>query len=326
MLSRRNLMSTTMRTYFGIDVSKKHLDFAQRGVAKTERVGNNKKGIRRLVQQIAETKDPFVVVEASGGYERSVVRALAEAGVDVARVNPRRTRAFAESLGVLAKTDPIDTGVLARFGEAIQPPVFVMADAATEELNALVRRRRDLVDARSAEKNRLKQAAPRVRSNIERHIKYLDDEIESLAKEIDDVTNSHAELRSKANLLRSVKGVGPVLASTLLALLPELGGITKGQVASLVGVAPFNHESGGRERPRHIRGGREAIRSVLHMATRAAVRFNPRLNEFFQRLISSGKDKAVAYTAAAHKLLTWLNAMVSTNRPWVEAPVGQLPA
>jgi len=313
-----------MKTYFGIDVSKKHLDFAHRDAAKTQRVGNNKKGIQRLVQQIAETTAPFVVVEATGGYERSVVRALVDAGVDVARVNPRRTRAFAESLGAQAKTDSIDTAVLARFGEAIQPPVVVMADAATEELDALVRRRRDLVDARSAEKNRLKQASPRVRSNIERHIKYLDDEISRLGKEIEDVTNSHAELRSKSNLLRSVKGVGPVLTSTLLALLPELGTITKGQVASLVGVAPFNHDSGERERRRHIRGGRQAIRSVLHMATRAAVRFNPRLNEFFQRLISSGKDKAVAYTAAARKLLTWLNAMVSANRPWVDAPVGQL--
>ena len=151
MLSRRNLMSTNMKTYFGIDVSKKHLDFAHRGAAKTERVDNNKKGIQRLVRQIAETEEPFVVLEASGGYERAVVQALIEAGVDVARVNPRRTRAFAESLGVLAKTDPIDTRVLAHFGEAIQPPVVVMADAATEELDALVRRRRDLVDARSAE-------------------------------------------------------------------------------------------------------------------------------------------------------------------------------
>ena len=315
-----------MRTYFGIDVSKKHLDFAHRGTAKTERVDNNKKGIQRLVRQIAETEEPFVVLEASGGYERAVVQALIEAGVDVARVNPRRTRAFAESLGVLAKTDPIDTRVLAHFGEAIQPPVVVMADAATEELDALVRRRRDLVDARSAEKNRLKQASPRVRPNIERHIKYLDDEIESLRKEIEGVTNSHAELRSKSNLLRSVKGVGPVLASTLLASLPELGKINNGQVASLVGVAPFNHESGGRERPRHIRGGREDVRSVLHMATRTAVRYNPRLQAFFQRLLSAGKDKAVAYTAAARKLLTWLNAMVRENRPWGDAPIGQLTA
>jgi transposase len=305
-----------METYFGIDVSKDHLDIASVGDTACHRAPNSKKGIESIVRLTTAAKSPFVVVEATGGYEVAVAHGLVAAGVPVARVNPRRPRAFAEAIGVLAKTDEIDGRVLAQFGAATKPTPMVVADDSIREIDELVRRRRDLVDARSAEKTRLKQASARMKPKIQRHIDFLDDQIKQLGEEIKAELAANRELSQKAQQLQSVQGIGPVVAATLIAMLPELGNIERGPIAALAGLAPYNHDSGKSDRPRHIRGGRTEVRAMLHMAATTAVRFNPPLKAFYERLLARGKEKKVALIASARKLLTWLNAMMRSRRVW----------
>ena len=255
-LSQLDVEEQPMKTYFGIDVAKNHLDLAQDGKSEIWRVDNSKQGIAQLVREVTRASEPFVVLEATGGYEVAVMRALCAEKVDVARSNPRRSRAFAESIGALAKTDKIDARMLMKYGRAVELPTVVIVDDATRDLDELVRRRRDLVDARSSERNRLKQASSRVQPNIKEHIDFLDKQVKALDKQIEELTKANAQFKEKSRLLRTMKGVGPVVAATLLGSLPELGKLTNGEVSALVGVAPFNSDSGKGEHPRHIRGGR----------------------------------------------------------------------
>lgn len=331
-----------MTRYFGIDVSKKHLDLGRSDVKKCSRVTNDDAGILLLLELLRREGDCFVVLEATGGYEALVANALIEAAIPVALINPRLGRYYGKSLGIEAKTDKLDAYVLAKFGEANKPAVMVVVDEATKQLDEIVRRRRDLVDARSSEMTRKKQiTTPSIQEQIQEHIEFLDKQIKTLEALIATDVASHKKMNQKSGVMRSAKGAGPVLASTLLAQLPELGRLSKQKIAALVGLAPYNDDggsrngvipslrwnqkahsapynddNGSRNGGRHIRGGREEVRSVLHMATLTAVQYNPRLRAFYERLIAKGKHQKVAHIAAAHKLLTWLNAMIRDDRQW----------
>ncbi len=217
---------------------------------------------------------------------------------------------------MLAKTDKIDARVLARFGEAVKPRTLLATDETTKQLNELVRRRRDLVDTRSAEKTRQKSVSPRMQESIQRHIDFLDEQIRELDKSLKRTVKPAERTDQKASIIGSVKGAGPVVTATLLAMLPELGTLNRQRIAALAGLAPYNNDSGEAGKKRHIRGGREEVRAMLYMAVMSAVQFNPRLKAFYERLSAAGKEVKVAQIAAARKFLTWLNAMVRDGRRW----------
>jgi len=306
-----------MTKYFGIDVSKKYLDLGRTDVKKSIRVTNDEAGIVLLLELLRKEGDVFVVVEATGGYEARLTDSLINAKIPVARINPRLGRYYGKSLGIEAKTDNLDAYVLAKFGEANKPAIMVVVDQATKDLDELVRRRRDLVDARSSEMTRKKQVrSDLIREKIQEHIDFLDTQVKELEALIAKAVASNEKMTANAKILRSSKGTGPVFMSTLIAQLPEIGRLNKQKIAALVGVAPFNDDSGSHKGARHIRGGREEVRAMLHMASFSAVRYNPRLRAFYERLIAKGKPQKVAQVAAAHKLLTWLNAMMRDNLPW----------
>lgn len=307
--------------FVGIDVSKDVLDVALRGeVSRSFRVGRDEKGLNELVQQLTanDMRLRLVVLEATGGLERDVVAALAAAGIRTAVVNPRFVRDFARSLGKLAKTDSIDASVLAHYAEAVEPAAKPIPDSLTREVEALLTRRRQLIQTLVSERNRrsglllqrMTGPGKRVMQSLERSIKWLEKELESLEKDLDDTIKRSDIWREKDDLLKSVKGVGNVVSRTLLGYLPELGRLNRRQIAALVGVAPFNQDSGKRYGKRAIWGGRGEIRAVLYMAAVVATRFHPTLSSFYARLVASGKPKKVALTAVMRKLLVQLNAMM----------------
>jgi transposase len=269
-----------------------------------------------LVERLKGVRPTLVVLEATGGLQIPAVAALAAAGLRTVVVNPRQVRQFAGATGRLAKTDAIDAQVLAQFGEAVRPEVRPLPDAATQELSALVNRRRQLIEMLTAEKNRLRLATKKVRPNIEAHICWLEGELLDLEGGLGDVIRSSPVWREQDNLLRSVPGVGPVLSSVLLADLPELGKLGRKEVAALVGVAPLNRDSGLFRGRRQVWGGRSHVRTALYMAALVATRHNPVIKSFYQRLLSGGKPKKVALTACMRKLLTILNAMMRHQAPW----------
>jgi transposase len=257
----------------------------------------------------------LVVVEATGGLEAALVGEVAVA-VPVAVVNPRQVRDFAKATGQLAKTDQLDAQVLARFAEAVRPEPRPLKDAETRHLAALVSRRRQLRDMIVAENNRLGTALPPLHKGIEKHIDWMRRELRLLEKDLDTTIKSSSIWREKEDLMRGVKGVGPVSAATMLAEVPELGTLNRKQIAALVGVAPLNHDSGTHRGKRSVWGGRASARAVLYMATLSAVRYNATLKAFYDRLVAHGKPKKVALVATMRKLLTILNAIVRTKRPW----------
>lgn len=300
----------------GIDVSKAHLDVAVRPTNETFKVTNDEKGHAELLKRLKKMALERIVLEPTGGYETAVVRVLVAAKFPVVVVNARQVRDFAKATGRLAKTDAIDADVLAHFGEALKPEIRPLANEAQRELEALVSRRRQLVDMRSAEAKR-KETAPRVVHPS------IDDVIEFLTKQIDDVDNDLHKLirntpawRESDDLLQSVPGIGVVTSTTMTALVPELGTLNRKQIAALVGVAPYNDDSGRGERKRKTWGGRSPVRAVLYMATSVARRFNPVIAGFYDRLIAAGKAPKVALVACMRKLLTMLNAMVRDRRAW----------
>jgi transposase len=304
--------------FVGIDVSKAVLDVA---VAPTEErlsVSNSDDGMKQLIAKLAERTVTLIVLEASGGLERRAVAALAGAALPVVAVNPRQVRDFAKATGKLAKTDAIDAAVLALFAERIRPELRPLKDAETAELEALVVRRRQVVDMIAAEKNRLSAAPPskQVRTAIGRTIEWLQKQLDKNDQDLDKAVKKSGAWREKDVLLRSVPGVGKVLSRTLLCLLPELGKLTRKQIAALVGVAPLNRDSGTLRGRRCVWGGRAQVRKVLYMGALVGARFNPAIRAFHQRLVSAGKSKKVALVACMRKLLTILNAMVASNRPW----------
>ena len=303
--------------FVGIDVSKHRLDMHVRPSDELWSVDNDAKGRAELVEKLVAAQPTLVVVEATGGYQAAVVAELGAAKVVVAVVNPRQVRDFAKATGKLAKTDAIDAAVLAQFAEAVRPEPRPMPDELTLELQALVARRRQLIDMRTAESNRLETCrVVAVRRNIQRMINTLDKQIGSVDDDIDTTIKRSPLWREREDLLSTVLGVGKTTARTMLTHLPELGSLNRREIAALVGVAPFNHDSGKRRGARSIRGGRGEVRAVLYMATLTATRCNAQIQAFYQRLLSAGKKPRVALIACARKLLTVLNAMLRDNKPW----------
>ena len=307
-----------MELFVGIDVSKAALDIAVAPTGEVWSVANSTEGMQQLVKKLGEIAPRLIVLEATGGLERRAVAALAGASLPVVAVNPRQVRDFAKATGQLAKTDAIDAAVLALFADRIRPQVRPLRDEETQELEALVVRRRQVVDMLTAEKNRLIAAPPskRVRTAIGKTIKWFQKQLEEIDSDLDNAVKGSPIWREKDDLLQSVPGVGKVLSRTLLSLVPELGTLGKKQLAALVGVAPLNWDSGQQRGRRCVWGGRAHVRAVLYMSALVAARFNPVIRAFHARLIAAGKLPKVALVACMRKLLTILNAIVRDRTPW----------
>jgi transposase len=306
---------TNTPVFVGIDVSKEQLDMALRpGGIRT--MPNNEAGFAKILADLKTVSPTLVVLEATGGLELPLTSALALAGLPVVVVNPRQVRDFAKATGQLAKTDAIDAQVLARFAEVIRPEPRPLPDEQTQALAALVTRRQQLIEMLTAEKNRLASARPAIRKNLRAHIAWLERALQQADTDLADAIRQSPVWREKEELLRSVPGIGPVLTTTVLANLPELGTLTHKQIAALVGVAPLNRDSGTLRGRRTVWGGRAHVRTALYMAAIVATRFNPVIRAFYRRLCAAGKAKKVALVACMRKLLTIINAMLKHRTPW----------
>jgi transposase len=303
--------------YVGIDVAKDRLDIAVRPTGDVWSMANDALGITEVVQRLAQLHPELVVLEATGGLQMPVAGALAAAGLPLAMVNPRQVRDFARAIGRLAKTDRLDAQVLAHFGEAVQPTPHPLPDTQTQELSALLTRRHQIIEMLTAEKNRLRVTrSDSVRQRVQNHIRWLEQELSGLDRDLDHTIRESPLWREKDNLLRSVPGVGPVVSITLLADLPELGTLSRHQIAALVGVAPLNRDSGRFRGKRMVWGGRGRVRAALYMAALTASRYNPIIKAFYHRLCSAGKARKVVLTACMRKLLIILNSMVKHQQTW----------
>lgn len=303
--------------FVGIDISKSELEVGVlNGPPKTWKTGNDDTGAVTLVQRLIQLNPVLVVMEATGGLERPVQSVLEAAGLSVRVVNPRQVRDFAKAMGILAKTDRIDAMVLARYAQTIKPEPRRGKDKETTELEALLTRHRQLVDMLTAEKNRLKTTPKRVRGSIESHITWLEKCLKRVDKETRGFIKSMPIWREKDEIIQSAPGGGPVLATTVLASLPEAGRLNRRQITALVGLAPFNRDSGKHTGKRCVWGGRANVRSALYMATLAAIRCNEVIRRFYQRLIENGKPRKLAITACMRKFLTILNAMLRNGTRW----------
>lgn len=302
--------------YVGVDVAKATLDVATWPPQPPWRVAHTETGLAELVSRVHAWRPALVVLEATGGYETVVAGLLVQAGCPVAVVNPRQVRDFAKAIGQLAKTDPLDAQLLAQFAARIQPPPRPWPDAATQDLTALVTRRRQVVDMLGAERNRLAVARSPLRRALRDHIHWLERQLAALDAEIGRLMRQSPVWREREDLLRTVPGIGPQTASMLITQLPELGRLTRQQLAALVGVAPLNRDSGRRRGSRTTWGGRAPVRASLYMATLVATRHNAVIRACYHRLLAAGKPKKVALIACLRKLLTILNAMVAHRQPW----------
>jgi len=309
-------MDQSLSPFVGIDVSKDRLDVAVLPSEESWSTANQDEDIQSLVKRIRSLKPELIVLEATARLEMPLVGALAARGLPVAVVNPRQVREFARASGILAKTDRIDAQVLARFGEKMRPEVRPLKDKETQELTALMTRRRQLVAMLVAEKSRLAAAPQAVRKDIKTHIAWLERKLSKMNDNLADKIKNSPVWHEKDALLQSVPGVGPVLSTSLMADLPELGTLNRRQIAALVGVAPFNRDSGAFRGKRCVWGGRGRLRSTLYMATLAATRSNPAIRTFYHRLCEAGKPRKVALTACMRKLLTILNAILKSQTPW----------
>lgn len=309
--------------YVGIDVAKARLDIAVRPSGEQWVAANDEAGIEVLCEQLQALRPApaLVVLEATGGREIAVSAALAAGDLPVAVVNPRQVRAFAQAIGQLAKTDALDAALLAHFAEAVRPTPRPLPDAVAQEFAALLARRRQLVSMQTAERQRLDTALLAVRPHIERHLAWLAQELADLDRTLRERVQASPLWREREDLLRSVPGVGPATAFTLLADLPELGTLDRKAIAALVGVAPLNRDSGTWRGRRGVWGGRARVRSALYMAALVATRHNPVIAAFYQRLCAEGKPKKLALTACMHKLLTILNAILRHGTPWLVHPL-----
>ena len=309
-------MTTAGPWFVGIDVSATTLDIAVRPGERTWQEANDAGGHARLVAALDALPPARIVVEATGGYEGGLV-ALAAADLPVVRANPRQVRDFGRATGQLAKTDRLDAVLLARYAEQVQQPPRPLPEAATRELTAVVARRRDLVLMRTAEQQRQRQATGLIAADLAAHIGALTTRIAALDTELARLVDAEPAWQARTTLLQSVPGIGPLTATTLVAELPELGQLRHRQLAVLVGVAPRNRDSGAYRGRRGTWGGRATVRTALSMATITAVRINPVLTAFATRLRRAGKPPKVVLIACVHKLLTILNALVRTRRPWM---------
>lgn len=305
---------STIAVVVGVDVSKDALDVAIRPSGVTSRRTNDQDGVAALVQSLTAHPGALVVIEATGGYEHAVAASLATAGFQVAIVNPRQVREFGRATGRLAKTDAIDADLLALFGERIRPAVRPLPDEDTQALHAVITRRRQIVEMLVAEKNRLALArAKTVRRSVQLHIAWLEKQLTNVDDDMSDMVKRSPLWRAKDDLLQTVPGIGKTVSRSMLA---ELGTLSNKQISSLVGLAPFAHDSGRHRGRRAISGGRGNVRALLYMAALASLRWNPAINAFYRRLRAAGKPHRVAITAAMRKLLITLNAMVKSSTPW----------
>jgi transposase len=307
---------TKQQQVIGIDVGKEKLDVGNNQEKRVRQWANDETGRKELSEWVLQQEPELVVVEASGGYEAAIVSELVQQGQAVALVNPTRVRAFARAEGLLAKTDKIDARLIARFGAVMKPEPRARREQAQLELNQWVTRRRQLVLMVTAEKNRLQTAVPAMQAQINKHLAWMQAEIEAIELEISQAIAANPLWSETAKRVATVPGVGAITASTLVADLPELGQLNRQKISALVGVAPFNNDSGKRRGKRRIFGGRTSVRSVLYMATLSGIRYNPTLKIFYQRLLANGKLKKVALTACMRKLLVILNAMVKSGQDW----------
>lgn len=301
----------------GIDVSKDWLDLASGENGDTERLNNTDQGIARVLKRASELAVERITVEATGGWETALVAALANAGFPVVVVNPRQVRAYARACGRLAKTDRIDARVLVDFTRAVRPPLRSLPDEQARTLADLLARRQQLLAMRTAEHNRLSLGAKgKVRTNIRAHIKWLDRHLADTDRELQRLIESSPVWQARVDLLTSAPGIGPTTARALIGRLPELGQLNPRQIAALAGLAPYNRDSGTLRGKRMIWGGRKEVRQALYMATLSAIRSNPPIRDFYQRLKAKGKPSKVAITACMRKLLVMLNAMLRDQTPW----------
>lgn len=308
------------KRFVGIDVSLRSFDVAVRPDGLDWKHSYTAEGGAEFVERLNKLRPRLVVLEACGKLERRLARALESGGIPVAVVNPRQVRDFAKSIGRLAKTDKLYAEVLARFAETVQPEPRPLPDENDQRLRDLLVRQRQLVDMITAEKNRLRRASPSVRSGIESHLGWLNEEPKKLNEEIRKLQTSSAVWEARMRLLESVPGVGPVVSSTLVGFLPELGRLDRRKIASLVGVAPFNCDSGVRKGRRAVWGGRGQVRSALYMSVMAGLRCNQQIRSFYQRLRKQGKPAKVTLVACMRKLLAILNAMIGDHTPWHPQP------
>ena len=303
--------------FIGIDVSKARLDVHVRPTGETFVVARDDEGLAALVARLEGLQPRLIVLEATGGLQLRASALLAAAGLPVAVVNPRQVRDFARAMGRLAKTDALDAEAIARFAEAVQPEPRPLPDAETERLAGLIARRRQIVEMMTAEKNRRHQvSSPKLRASLDAHLEWLRKELERIDEDLDGAVRASPIWRAKEELLKSVPGIGDVVSRTLIAELPELGRLNRREIAALVGLAPFNRDSGSLRGRRTIWGGRAALRATLYMAALTAIRHNPAIAAFNARLRAAGKPPKLAITACMRKLLVILNAMVRDQKPW----------
>ena len=307
--------------YIGIDVSKTSLDMDAYPQPHPSTVSNDDTGRSQLIAQLQQLQPKLVVMEATGGLESPMVGALAMAGIAVAVINPRQVRDFAKALGVLAKTDRVDAKVLARFAEAIKPEVRTLKSSELISLESVLTRRRQLIEMMTAERNRQASAPSKIAKQISQHLVWLGKRLTEADDDLNHAIQQSPLWRHKAELILSVPGVGQVTATSLLAELPELGNLTRREISALVGVCPFNRDSGQHRGRRMIWGGRASVRAVLYMAALVASRYNSVIKAFYQKLLAAGKPKKLALVACMRKLLVILNAMVKSDTPWREGYV-----
>jgi transposase len=305
-----------MESYVGIDVAKATLEIAVLPSGETWTVTNDDAGVQELLTQLLTRAPTLVVLEATGGFERATVAALAKAGLPVVVANPRQVRDFAKALGRLAKTDTLDARILAEYAQRVRPEPRPLPDETAQLLDSLLTRRRQLIDMLTAEKNRLGFARAAVKRDLLQHIRWLEKRLGDIDHDLHDVLRTSPVYQAKSTLLQSAPGVGPMTALTLIAARPELGQLSRREVAALVGVAPLNRDSGTSRGKRMIWGGRAPVRAALYMAAFAGVRWNPVLRQFYTRLRAAGKPFKVAMTACMRKLLTILNTMMRHQQPW----------
>ena len=306
----------TSELFVGIDVSRDLLDVAVHPTLEHNSFSNNEKGIGELVTFVKSLNPNLVVLEATGGYEMAVVSVLVANQQPVVVVNPRQVRDFAKATGKLAKTDRIDAAVIAHFGAALRPEVRPLKDPDAQALDALIARRRQIVDMVTMEKNRLIGVSTGIQQGIKEHIAWLEARIKSANDDINRSIQNTPMWKEKDEIFQSIKGIGPTTSATLLSELPELGELNRKEIAALAGVAPLNRDSGKIKGKRVVWGGRGQLRSVLYMGTLVATRHNPTIRAFYQHLLLAGKCKKVAITACMRKLLTIINVMVKNKTKW----------
>jgi transposase len=307
---------TEVGGFVGIDVAKAELEVVVRPSGARWTVTNDAAGLAQLQTRLQAAAPSLIVLEATGGYEVAVVATLATAALPVVVLNARQVRDFARATGRWAKTDAIDAGVLAHFAEVMRPPGRPLPDAMTQSLQAWLTRRRQLVGMLLAEEQRRSRAPRPIQRQIDQHVRWLRAQLGAVEKDLAQTLRESPVWREKDDLLRSVPGVGPVLTTTLLGDVPELGQLNRKQIAALIGVAPLNRDSGTYRGRRAVWGGRAGVRATLYMAALTATRYNPVIRAFYARLVAAGKPKKVALTACMRKLLTILNAMIARRTAW----------